>query len=66
MNVLIVLLLLFIPASAQADDDVNTELCDEIVEVLREYRLHTTLTPAQVHALAGNCYGEVDQINDES
>ena len=66
MNWLVVALLLLLPGDVKADDHVNTELCDEIVEVLREYRLHTTLTPAQVHALAGNCYGEVDQINDES
>ena len=66
MKLLLALLLILTPLSAKADDHVNEELCNEIQSVLREYRLYTTLTPKQVHAIAGNCYGEVDQIDEES
>ena len=66
MNWLLLAALLLLPGTVKADDHVNEALCDEVVTILREFRQYTTLTPAQVHALAGNCYGEVDQINEES
>ena len=66
MNWLVIALLMLLPGSVKADDHVNEALCDEIQSVLREFRQYTTLTPAQVKTIAGNCYGEVDQINAES
>ena len=66
MNFIVILILLFTPASVKADDHVNRGLCDEIVSILREYRLYTSLTPSQVQRIAGNCYDEVDQIDEES
>ena len=66
MNWLVLALLLLLPGSVEAKDHISEGLCDEIVSILREYRAYTELTPAQVERLAGSCYGEVDQINEES
>ena len=66
MNWLVIALLLLLPGDVKADDHVNETLCDEIVRVLREYRIGSGLTTVQVERLAGNCYDQVDQINEES
>ena len=66
MNWILIALLMLLPAESKADDHVNRGLCDEIQRVLREYRLYTQLTPTQVQAIAGNCYDQVDQIDEES
>ena len=66
MHWLIIALMMILPGDVKADDHITESLCDEIQEILREYRLYTTLTPAQVHAIAGNCYDEVDKIDEKS
>ena len=66
MNWLLIALLMLWPGSTKADDHINEALCDEIQLILREYRQYTNLTPAQVKAIAGNCYGEVGEITSES
>ena len=66
MNLLLFLLLILTPLPATADDHITEDLCDEIQAILREYRLYTTLTPKQVHAIAGNCYDQVDKVDEES